>query len=114
MTFLYITCFSFTSHNYEVPVFVSNTGVACARVRPCDPFNLDFLPVSYILVPNLFDDADGVDVIEENLTSTLSSVNVNLIIYDTAAMRISGFRHVSNLLALIPSKGFRCKVFNLL
>jgi hypothetical protein len=114
MTFFYVACFSFSPHNYEVPVLVSNTGVACAGVRPRNPFNLYFLPVGYILVPNLLDDANGVNVVEENLAGPLTAVDEDFIIYDAAAVGVSGFGHVANLLALVPSQGLSCKVLNLL
>jgi hypothetical protein len=79
-----------------------------------DPFYLYFLPVGYILVSYLLNNADRVNVVEEDLTGTLPAVNVDLIINNAAAVRISGFRHVTNLLALKPSQRFSCKIFNLL
>jgi hypothetical protein len=79
-----------------------------------DPFYLYFLPVGYILVSYLLNNADWVNVVEEDLTGTLPAVNVDLIINNAAAVRISGFRHVTNLLALKPSQRFSCKIFNLL
>ena len=110
--FFYIYRFCFATNNNQVPVFVSDTSVACAGVRSVDSFNLDFLPASDILVPYLLNNADWINVVEKHLTSSLAPVNVNLIIHDAAAVRIPGLRDVTNLLALIPSKRLNCKVFD--
>jgi len=110
--FFYIYRFCFATNNNQVPVFVSDTSVACAGVRSVDPFNLDFLPAGDILVPYLLNNSDWINVVEKHLTSSLAPVNVNLIIHDAAAVRIPGLRDVTNLLALIPSKRLNCKVFD--
>jgi hypothetical protein len=62
----------------------------------------------------LLDDANGVNVVEENLAGPLTAVDEDFIIYDAAAVGVSGFGHVANLLALVPSQGLSCKVLNLL
>ena len=100
----YIACFSFSSNDNDITIFVGYTSVTGSRIRPVDSLNFNFLPKCYVLVSNFLNYPDRIYIIKENFVSTLPTIYVDFVVYYAATVRVTCLGYVSNLFTFKPSK----------